>query len=709
MVDTIHARDQHDIVDLNSDVATCLSEGKCLMRGPRGKNEHRANRHLRLETLERRAMLHGGSLSGFVYLDADADGTRDVNEGGVPGVVIRLTENNPSEGSVDQSTITDLNGAYLFDDLDPGTYRLAKRSNPALVDGQESTSAPGAESSNDVLTNVELGDEQTLSDNNFAALGLRPEYINIAWFFASSPPAQELLRETIAKSEELAGNTMLAESIRAGGNDVPTEANASPVASNDAFSVRENEVLTITATSGVLANDVDANGDVMTAILVEQASNGLVTLSSDGSFTYTPSADFTGIDSFNYRANDAASTSNVATVTIQVNPIDETETENEPFGPVTPGAFDDPGLLGTRTDLVAGAPAITAPHVSTAVIYDGYSNPPTYGPHHGFVEDAQNHSITPRATGVYSTAQPDEDLVHNLEHGHVWISYNPDLVSSADQSALEQLVEDGGTNSGVILTPRSQNTAAIALASWALLQTLDSFDATAIRNFVETNRGHAPEGFIPSGQKEATAASESLDDGFLHTHVPNALFEPVIPGSADDPGLLGTRMDTQAGAPPLSLEHVTTAVDFSAFENAPSYGQHHAVVRDAENNFITPRPTGVYGTEQPDEDLVHNVEHGHVWISYNPSLISNTDLEALEQLVIDGGTNTGVIVTPRAKNTAPIVLTSFARQMTLSSFNATTIRAFINTNRGHSPEGFIPSGQKPANGDSLDDGLPHSS
>ncbi|MCA9217343.1 MAG: DUF3105 domain-containing protein, partial [Planctomycetales bacterium] len=47
-----------------------------------------------------------------------------------------------------------------------------------------------------------------------------------------------------------------------------------------------------------------------------------------------------------------------------------------------------------------------------------------------------------------------------------------------------------------ILTPRAANDSAIVLASWARLLTLDEFNATTIRNFVETNRGQAPEGFI---------------------------------------------------------------------------------------------------------------------------------------------------------------------------------------------------------------------
>jgi hypothetical protein len=104
-------------------------------------------------------------------------------------------------------------------------------------------------------------------------------------------------------------------------------------------------------------------------------------------------------------------------------------------------------------------------------------------------------------TGVQTTALPDVDLIHNLEHGHVWISYHPTLLSAADLAALQQLIRDGagsaaGSGVGVILTPRSANTTAIAMASWAHLQTLNAYDATAVRTFIETNRGHAPEGFI---------------------------------------------------------------------------------------------------------------------------------------------------------------------------------------------------------------------
>ena len=247
---------------------------------------------------------------------------------------------------------------------------------------------------------------------------------------------------------------------------------------------------------GVLDNDTNP----VQASLIDSPVNGGLDLNPDGSFTYTPDNDFSGGDSFTYTANDGRATSDVATVGITVTPMGD---GNELFGPVTPGSFEDPGLLGIRTDLIAGAPPVSAPHVDGDIDYTGYSNPPTYGPHHGF--DSQgvdaNPGITPRPTGVYTAEQPDEDLIHNLEHGHVWISYNRNLISATDLAALEQLVLDGSPNPnggevGVILTPRAANDTTIVLASWARLLTLDNYDPATIRDFVETNRGQAPEGFI---------------------------------------------------------------------------------------------------------------------------------------------------------------------------------------------------------------------
>jgi hypothetical protein len=72
--------------------------------------------------------------------------------------------------------------------------------------------------------------------------------------------------------------------------------------------------------NGILANDSDADlpANALTAVLVSGPTNGVLTLSSNGGFTYTPNVGFSGLDVFTYRANDGIATSAVATVSITV-------------------------------------------------------------------------------------------------------------------------------------------------------------------------------------------------------------------------------------------------------------------------------------------------------------------------------------------------------------------------------------------------------
>jgi VCBS repeat-containing protein len=98
-------------------------------------------------------------------------------------------------------------------------------------------------------------------------------------------------------------------------------ANVAPVAVNDSYSTPASTALTIAVGSGVLANDTDANGDPLTAVLVANPANGTLTLNANGSFTYTPTTGFSGSDSFTYKANDGSLDSNTATVTITVSAL----------------------------------------------------------------------------------------------------------------------------------------------------------------------------------------------------------------------------------------------------------------------------------------------------------------------------------------------------------------------------------------------------
>jgi Ca2+-binding RTX toxin-like protein len=91
-----------------------------------------------------------------------------------------------------------------------------------------------------------------------------------------------------------------------------------PAAVDDAYAVTGGGVLTVAA-PGVLGNDIDADGDPLTAQLAAGPPSGVLTLRPDGSFTYAPSEDaVSGVVTFTYQAFDGQALSHVATVTITV-------------------------------------------------------------------------------------------------------------------------------------------------------------------------------------------------------------------------------------------------------------------------------------------------------------------------------------------------------------------------------------------------------
>jgi hypothetical protein len=98
--------------------------------------------------------------------------------------------------------------------------------------------------------------------------------------------------------------------------------NTAPTAMADSYATFTGLPLVVDAANGVLANDSDAEGQTLIALLATgpTAEEGTLILNTDGSFTFTPAAGFTGTASFTYQAHDGYVGSEVVTVTIQVNP-----------------------------------------------------------------------------------------------------------------------------------------------------------------------------------------------------------------------------------------------------------------------------------------------------------------------------------------------------------------------------------------------------
>jgi hypothetical protein len=107
--------------------------------------------------------------------------------------------------------------------------------------------------------------------------------------------------------------------------DQTNPANDAPVAAADGYTTVEDTALTVNAALGVLGNDGDVDGDGLTVSGFDAASanGGTVAMNPDGSFTYTPAANFSGADSFSYTVADGNGGSASATVTVTVTePVD---------------------------------------------------------------------------------------------------------------------------------------------------------------------------------------------------------------------------------------------------------------------------------------------------------------------------------------------------------------------------------------------------
>ncbi|MBA3721993.1 MAG: tandem-95 repeat protein, partial [Parachlamydiaceae bacterium] len=123
-----------------------------------------------------------------------------------------------------------------------------------------------------------------------------------------------------------------------------------PVSGTDTYSTNEDTTLVVNAASGVLANDT---GTPLTITGNTNPTHGALTLNADGSFTYIPTADYNGSDSFTYTLQGAIAT---GTVNLTVNSVNDApiivggnQTKNEDAGAQSVSGFVKGGPA-TATD-----------------------------------------------------------------------------------------------------------------------------------------------------------------------------------------------------------------------------------------------------------------------------------------------------------------------------------------------------------------------
>jgi hypothetical protein len=131
-----------------------------------------------------------------------------------------------------------------------------------------------------------------------------------------------------------------------------TGANDTPVALADTIIISEDAAATIVS---VLDNDTDVDtGDILAIYTKTNGTNGTVTL-VDGILSYTPDADFNGVDTFQYKVTDGTDQSDLATVTVNVTAVND-----DPTGSVTIAGDAKTGQTLTAANTLADVDGIGA-------------------------------------------------------------------------------------------------------------------------------------------------------------------------------------------------------------------------------------------------------------------------------------------------------------------------------------------------------------
>ena len=142
-----------------------------------------------------------------------------------------------------------------------------------------------------------------------------------------------------------------------------------------------------------------------------------------------------------------------------------------------------PAVQGPRPLMGEKMPDQGFAHIDRGQTHADYnSNPPTSGPHWG--DDVAG-------AGVKTEQDPDELILHSMEHGAAVVWYRADL----PQGEVEQIraAFDAAKVGKKIMAPRAGLDVPVALTSWGYLLKLDAIDAEKITEFILANNDRGPE------------------------------------------------------------------------------------------------------------------------------------------------------------------------------------------------------------------------
>lgn len=329
-----------------------------------------------------------------------------------------------------------------------------------------------------------------------------------------------------------------------------TPVNDAPVANNDpsndtSYEATEDGALTVDdGGNDVLANDTDADGDELSAAKVSNPSHGTVTLNSDGSFTYTPSGQYNGTDSFTYRANDGSLSSEVAVVSITVSAVND-----------KPVPTDDAKSTPENTPLVFPASQLTA------------NDKP--GPAAAGDEQSQTLTVTEVGSSEHGAA--------SLDNGEITFTPAPNYNGPA---SFEYTVCDDGSPQACAVMEATVNVAISAVNSapvaGSISRTMDEGDAPITVNLADhTSDDETADGDLQFEITEGPTSAQGAAtlDGSNLTFTPNPNFDGTV-------NLRYSVTDDGDGEAPAKTTEASLTVTVNSVNDAPTAGDVSATTRE---------------------------------------------------------------------------------------------------------------------------------
>ncbi|MEJ2142438.1 MAG: Ig-like domain-containing protein [Gammaproteobacteria bacterium] len=435
--------------------------------------------------------------------------------------------------------------------------------------------------------------------------------------------------------------------------------NDAPVAAADSSSTNEDTAVT---TGNVLSNDTDTEGDTLSISAADatSANGGTVTNNGDGTFTYTPAANFNGSDSFDYTVSDGNGT-DVGTVTITVNAVNDAPT-------ATAGTLTVDEDSGANAGTVAGsdvdgdsltyAVATNAAN-GTVTITDANTGAYTYTPNADF-NGSDSFTFVANDSTVDS-APATVDITVN--------AVNDAPVATAGTLTVD---EDSGANAGTVAgSDVDGDSLTYAVATNAANGTVTITDAnTGAYTYTPNADFNGADSFTfvaNDGTVDSAAATVSITVNPVNdAPVANADSATVQPDGSVIIDVISN--DTDVDGDSLSV----TALSVSA----PTGGSGTGTAVDNGDGTITYTATGDLDTETVtftytafDGTVSSTAATVTVYVSANPPPTANAGTLTVDE---DSSANPGTLTASDADGIASYAIASAASNGTVTLTDAAT-------------------------------------